>query len=994
MNNKKWNRVLTGAATVALAVGTLAPMAFAATGSSGVQYNTRTISVGSGYTAVIQGVVASDNGTMTEFLPIYYLNQGLGKLGYTVSWNGNTRTLSITTPAGVTVQAPTTAVGAPGANQMVIEVNGTAVQLAPRQVAKDPATGVYTTYAPIYYLNNALSLAGFTNTYNSQGWTVQGPAASQSTTAGLSNITVKNASNGTGTQADPAVSLTDAAITMSVTLEDANGNPIPNTAITFNVSNYGSISNINLPNVANASGAFIASQKGTNAYEYTAYTDANGVATISMTGPAGSTNLYEVQATAPYAGANNSAMSSQPAYAEFVAGNTVGLSPYGSYNAALGSQVPVTVTLPPNSAGQPQSGVLIQLNNGSGGGYFTNAAGADLGGTVSVVTNSSGIAQTFFTDSTQESDTVSVTQTSLPSGLTAPTDVTINFAQSGIPAKIQNFSMTATSVQSGQNVTVYGTLVDSAGNPVPNGQILVVGNSTAQGGVTPSNDNNAHLNYVTGAGSSATTTSFPNAGAVVTNLNSGTPGSTTGISLNNGATASSSVGEVVTADSAGNFNFVLTDSHDNETGYFSIYAVSNGQVVNSTTATSSSTPAGEPLYSDSVNFNAGTTISSISIGGTDFQAYNNTYTAATGFAGTEGSSTEAKIFVDPQNAAGNPLPPQSFIYNVSIDNGGAVTSVGAATTHYTGTNLTNGAIQLNPANPGVSALTINETYTSTGTNQGFYTVTVPGQSGSITINAGSNSVFTDNLNPDLILGVENQNNTGNTTLTITSGSAKSTAVIAYGSGSAAWVPSISPGNFGVTSGQYSTLTYQVQDDQGNPVPNSMMTIATDKTGASSDPFFITNVNGVTLAQTEVMGTNLSSSEPTPIPLSGLTTNLGYNTVTIPGVATWNGTGDLNTNPNEISVYTDSSGNVTLTLQASGTAYYAGTSGIVSSSGPWKVNSTSPGANVTESVYSFGKKGDNTSGYDQLFIGQSSNDFTTSSGGSYPDLQPYGTLQGN
>jgi protocatechuate 3,4-dioxygenase beta subunit len=601
-NSKNWNRVLTGAAAVSLAIGTLAPMAFAA--SATTQYNTRTMNVGSGFTAVVQGLVAQDQGHATEFLPIYYLMQGLGKLGYTVNWNGGTRVLNITTPTGVTVTAPTATVGTPGADQMVIQLNGANVMLAPRVVAKDPASGVMTTFAPIYYLNQALKSAGFTNTYNGSSWTLTGTAASQSTSAALSNITVANATNGNGSGANPAVSLNNAAMNLSVTLKDANGNPIPNTAITFNVSNYGSISNINLPTVANASGAFIAPQTGTNAYEYTAYTDASGVAAITMTGPAGSTNLYEVQASAPYAGSNNSSMNSQPAYAEFVAGNTVGLSPYGSYNAALGTPVPITVTLPPNSAGQPQSGVLTTLQS-SGSGYFTNATGADLGTQVSVVTNSSGIAQTYYTDSTQNNDTVSVEQSSLPSGLTAPTAVTINFAQSGIPAKIQNFSMTATSVSSGQDVTVYGTLVDSAGNPVPNGQILVVGNSTNQGTVNSSNNNNADLEYVTGSGSSATTTGFPNAGAVTT-LASGTPGSTTGISMNNGATASTAVGEMVTADSAGNFSFVLTDSHDNETSYFSIYAVSNGQVVNSTTPTTANpTLPGEPLYSDSVNFNTG-----------------------------------------------------------------------------------------------------------------------------------------------------------------------------------------------------------------------------------------------------------------------------------------------------------------------------------------------------------------------------------------------------
>jgi hypothetical protein len=379
-------------------------------------------------------------------------------------------------------------------------------------------------------------------------------------------------------------------------------------------------------------------------------------------------------------------------------------------------------------------------------------------------------------------------------------------------------------------------------------------------------------------------------------------------------------------------------------------------------------------------------VSAISLGGTDFQAYNNTYTAATGFAGVEGGNGST-VYLDPQNAAGNPLPPQSITYNVSVDNGGDVTTVSPADT----TNGS-GSITLNYANPGVSALTINEIYDSSSKT---YTVTVPRATGSITINAatitsGKNTNFTDLINPDLTLAVVNNNNTGNTTLTVTSGSAKSTAVIDFGSGSASWVPTLSPGNFAVNSGQYNTLTYTVEDDQGNPVPNSMMTIATDSgSSASSDPFFITQVNGVSLAQTETMGTNLSTSEPTPIPLSGAVANLGYKSVTIPGVATWNYTNS----PNQISVYTDSKGNVTLTLQASGTAYYAGTSGA-NASGPYSIGSTSPGSSsVLESVYSFGSKHDNKVGYTQLFIGQTSSDFTLSSNVTSGDLQLYGTLSG-
>ncbi len=868
MNSKKWNRVLTSAAVVSLTIGTMAPAAFAATGSAGVQYNTRTMNVGSNYTAVVQGVVAKDVTNMTEFLPIYYLNQGLGKLGYTVKWDGNSRTLNITTPAGVTVNAPSTPVGAPSTNQMVIQVNGTNVQLAPRVVAKDPASGVFTTYAPIWYLDNALKMIGFTFTYNGQSWTINGQAASQSQNATLSTISAGNASAGDGSSSNPAVSLNGAAMTLSTTLKDANGNPLTNTAVTFHFTQYGNLpNNMPLPTVQNASGQFVAPTKGTNAEQYTVYTDSNGVASLTLTGPAGQTYSYEVQATAPYAGSNNSSLSSQPAYIEFVQGNSVGVSPAPSetYNASFGAQVPITVTLPPNAAGQPQSNVMIQLSRTAGNGYFTNSTGADLGTTISVPTNSAGIAQADFTDNSGSTTTDQV-QVTLPStlGLSNPAAVSISYAQAGVPNKIQNYSITATSVQSGQTVTIYGTVVDSSGNPVPNGQLLVAGNST-----DALSSNQAHFEYMTGSGSSATTTTFPDVAPVASSA----------VAVANGSLASSNLGELVTADSAGNFSFTVTDSHENETGYFTIYGVSNGQV------------ATGALKSGSIDFTAGTTLSSIALGNNDSVAQNNTYTSFTGVsvpATTVG--TGATIYVDPQNAAGKPISGQSYTYNVSVDNSGNIVGVapgaGAGST-----------IAINSTNPGLASIQVTETYVSAND----YTLSVPGWG------------TTTSTNPDFALQVVNST-PGATTLTVQSGSAKSTASINYTSLGANEVANFLPASATVNAGGQQKVSFQVQDVVGNPVTNSAVTIKTDQ--SSTDPFLITQVNGVTLQEQLNMGSNSSVSyatEATPIPLGYVPSSLNYS-VSIPGVASWQ-----NGNP-DITVYTDGSGNVNLTLQAGGVSY--------------------------------------------------------------------------
>ncbi len=872
MNSKNWNRVITGAAAVSLTIGMMAPMAFAAT--SATQYNTRTINVGSGYTAVVNGIVAKDVSTMTEFLPVYYMMQGLGKLGYTVNWNGGTRVLNITTPAGVTVNAPSATVGTPAANQMVIQLNGTNVQLAPRVVAKDPASGVMTTFAPIYYLNQALKLAGFTNTYNGQSWSLTGQAASQSQTATLSNITVSNATNGTGTTTSPAVSLNGTAISLSTTLKDANGNPITNTAVTFNVSNYGSYPTGYLPTVKNASGTVLSGTQQTNAEQYTVYTDANGVATISMTGPSGSTYAYEVVATAPYTN-NNAAVSSQAAYLEYVANNQAGLSPFAGvsspYSAALGQALPISLTLPPNASGQPQANVLVTLKvtqtNGSSlsNAAFVSASGATLGATIQVTTNSAGVAQAYLSDANGE--TVEVQASGLPTGVNVPSATYITFAQTGVPSKINNLSVSTNTPNIGQNVNVSGQLQDAAGNPVANGQILV---TAPNGG---SND----FAYVNGT----TTTTFPLVGTVVSDA-------LTNAGLAVGTPANSSYGDLVTADSAGNFSFVLTDPRV-ETQDFYIFPVSNGEVTSTTplngTAASNNTK---------IVFGQSTTLATLSVGAFDAYVAANSATTMTGLsaningggaiAGTLTANNVANVYVEPQSSAGHHtggvLNSTSETYSLSLDNGGLIYSINNVA-------LTSPAAAVTLSYDGAGHFTAN------------------GQT--IAALAGAANIS------DFAVGVSNSS-AGNTTLTIASGTVSSTATVNFVGGTPAQAASFSPGSVIMTGGQQQQVTFQVQDAAGNPVANTATNVMTDQ--GASNGFFITKVNGVTLQESVNMGSSTNASyttEATPIPLGTAPAALDYS-VGIPGVASWtNGS-------NYFTVYSDASGNVTLTLQAGGLNY--------------------------------------------------------------------------
>ena len=980
MNTKKWNRVLTGAAAVSLAIGTMAPAAFAASGSAGVQYNTRTMNVGSGYTAVVSGVVAKDQGHMTEFLPVYYLMQGLSKLGYTVTWNGGTRVLNITTPTGVTVKAPTAAVGTPGADQMVIQLNGTGVMLAPRVVARDQASGVVTTFAPIYYLNQVLSMAGFTNTYNGSSWTVNGQAASQTGTLSAS-LTVSNQTNGTGTVAAPAVSLNNTAISLSTTLKDSQGNPLPNTAVTFNVSNYGNYPS-QLPVVENSSGTVISGTQQSTAEQYTVFTNSNGVATISMTAPSGETYAYEVVATAPYAGPNQTAVTSQPAYLEFVQNNYAGIAPYAGsattpYNAAMNTPVPITVTLPPNAAGQPQANVLLTLSltgynttPANSHASFVNSTGLAEGQQIQVTTNSSGIATAYVMDVYSEEIKVSVSA-GLPSGVNQPNPTYMSFAQAGIPSQVNNFSISSTSPNIGENVYISGQLEDAAGNPVPNAQILV---TSPNGG---SND----FAYVSGT----TTTTFP---LITTQLSSNVQ-------------ATSAYGDLVTADANGNFSFAVTDPRA-ETQTYSIYPVSNGEISGSPITT------GVPSNDLSITFAANTTLGYLSVGALDNYVQGNSSTSLTGLTAqvdngaggigqlssptdTGSNSQIADVYVEPQNQSGkvgnggNMNEPET--YNLSVSNGGLVYSINgvrlnnpssAVTVDYTPNSSAQGVGS--KAGTAYGTYTVNgQTIYSMGAGQNTTAYPNSGSTANMYGGLGKSAYASGALPEDFEIGVVN-NNTGATTLTVQSGSISSTAAVTFQGGSPDQVASFTPGNATIAGGQSQTVSYQVQDYTGNPVPNVASTITTD--ASSSDLLWLTQVNGVTLQEQLNMGSANSTSyatEATPIPLGAVpSANLNYS-VSIPGVAQWTNPGTSATS-SSITVYSNASGNVTLTVQAGGLNYPSQYNSVTSSVYANPINPV--GSPSTNGLIGFFTDGKGVSGVSPLVITYNAVNPTTLSSALY------------
>ncbi|GEO24720.1 hypothetical protein AAC03nite_05050 [Alicyclobacillus acidoterrestris] len=855
-------RSLTGIAAAAVVLGAMSPMAFAATSKATGLTKAGQLPI------VVNGQVLSnpyemtgkDSGNTTAFFPVYYFNQALSKIGngYSATWDGTTHTWAITAPG---VDASKISIsGGVGTGNTTITVNGTVVKKINTQAAKDPAASKSagkTTYFPAYYIDEIFNQLGAKVSFNGQtGLSIT--TATNTAGAGLSAISATGASNGDGSASNPAVSLNGKAITLSTTLTDANGNPLSNTAVTFNVSEYGNTPSY-LPTVENASGTVISGTAATDKEQYVAYTDANGTASISIQGPSGKTYAYEVIATAPYQGAAGGSISSAPAYVEFVANNEAGIAPLATsdnaFGATLGVATPITVAVPPNSDGTAQANVLVTLKT-TGNAYFTNASGADLGQSIQVATNSAGLAQTYLNDATAEQ--VSVSATLPPSlGVTNPDPTYINFAQGGVATKIANYSISSKNVDAGQNVTVSGQLQDAAGNVVANGQILVSGNDT---------DSNGDFGTVNSDGS---ITSFP----IVQNpLPSGTN--------------ASGFGTVVTADANGNFSFQLTDPDDNETGTFYIYSVSNGEIQNL-------------LKTDSIDFTYGTQLSSIAVSGTRAGLGDNDTSISSVTSSAYGTAT---VYVEPQNAAGDPINGQSFTYNLTTDNNAKIDQI-------------NGVSLPNP----VGSLTVTVTANSDGT----YSISVPGEN-NVTIPplAQSGDGTDDGTSAaDFSVGVTNEN-TGTTNLTITSGGKTAKAAITFNGGAPYKAGSATVQNATVTPGGIQDIGFTVEDQNGNPVAQTAVKV---KLTGGNGNFWLTKVNGEALTTNEyVNGAN--TPEPTPIPLETQPTSDGYwndGGVNISGVVSWNG------GNNPLTVYTDDNGQVMFTLAAGGISYYNGaTTGAV------------------------------------------------------------------
>ncbi len=915
-------RTLTGVAAASIALGMMAPASFAATAAW--NYNSRTITIGN-YSKNVGGIVAKDKSHWTEFIPVYYVMQGLQTLGYTVNWNGNTQVLNITTPSGVVPNFRNLNPGSDGTTK--IEVNGTVVQYAPRVVAKDQLTGVMTTFMPIYYLDEALKVVNVANTYNGKTWTLT--QSQVSTAPKLGNITLAGQQSGTGTSASPAIS-SGASVSATAALTDASGNPVTGVDLTLLVKGASQ------PTVT-SNGQTLSSSTISGGWSYQIPTNASGQAAAQLTVPTGVAGSYTLQYQAPYtqSGAN---ITDSVAYVTFMSANSMAVTPFASstspYTTAVSSisneaagAVPVTVTLPLLN-GQPQANAPVTFTLSGAGAFFSNAQGQSFSTGTGATVNSDSQGQATVYVNSDQTGTATVTATS---GSLSPVSTYISWGQSGVASTVANLSATnatggttsAWTASNGGDVTVTGTLEDALGNPVGNAQLLVAN----QGG---------NSSYVNGT----TTTAFPNAapasGALVTS--SGTP-----------------YGTMVTTNSSGAFSVTLTGS--GVTGTYSLWTVQNGEVGSqlgspftiaykgSTSAISSVGVSTSNNQAQSFNSNGNAPVKtmpntqySVTSGGVlEIAAYNSqpgdylfgnpnasvSYTvtgASNGYiksidgvmmngsiSGLPNDPTSVGVMLQPTMTVAAGQPTQ--VYKVLVNN----VPIGTETVTY--------ALPSGSGTPsGVTSVGAGTLGTTSGNMTGF---TLPADLGNTALDSGTDGYLVDAVN----VGI-GDTSTGTPNFTFTSNSASATATPTFTGGAAAQVAAVSPQASSINPGQTETVTFTLEDSSGNPVPNSLAKVTSD---GSTSNLWITQVNGQPLQQNESIGSTLTTM-PTPFPLfaangslpSGDT--LGYTSVNVQGAAYGN-LPSASSPGSTLNVYTNSNGQFTLTFAAGSVSAFVTSGGV-------------------------------------------------------------------
>ncbi|RIV17162.1 hypothetical protein D2Q93_15910 [Alicyclobacillaceae bacterium I2511] len=553
-------KTLTGIAATTVALGTMlvsAAPSFAATNA--LTWSTKTITAGT-YTATPKGFAAKQSGSMTTFMPLYYVQQALKALGYQASWSGSV--LSVVTPTGVTPDFSNISVGSGNAS---IYVNGTLVKKVDTMVEGDPASGgkVKTTYMPIYYIDALLQAAGLNATWNGSGWNIPKPTAvTQSSSYTLSPVTVTGETVGTGADASPAVAVVNQAMTFSTTVTDQNGNPVSSTAVQFLVSTTSNLTAYdgsgNVLNSATLSAPIVLGTKTYNAY-YTVPVSATGVASVKIVDSSSSTTPLYVLPQLP-APINGQYVRAAASTAEWGLPGTLVLAPlyssgqpdqinFSTTSNATQGLIPMVATMLPSTgstasvANQQVKFTITVSNTGNVGNpqvFATDATGTQVlsGGvadpttnpTITYLTQTNAQGQALMYINSDVPTTNGVPQTgaivtaqvnaALINGGSSIGNSYIQWAVMDQPAQLANISpgnllnspdltdINRETGVSGSTVTISGQVQDAAGNPVPNVPLLLTdANLSSPGALVGADGTDSYV--VNGTTTTFSGSSFP-----------------------------------------------------------------------------------------------------------------------------------------------------------------------------------------------------------------------------------------------------------------------------------------------------------------------------------------------------------------------------------------------------------------------------------------------------------------------------------------------------
>lgn len=215
-------RIWIGMTSAIVLLNTVLPAAMASTSSS--RWFKMAINENATIISTPYGVAQNDGIAVTTYVPVYYVNQALTRLGYKVTWNGASKTWAI-----VTTQASLDFSSLPASTgNTTLTVNGTVVTKLDTVVERDPASDINTTYVPIYYLGTLFKVLGLSQKWNgtTATWSINQPSVTTTTGTPVSS-TLKPptiAVSQKGSSKD--ISVSGAVSGSLITLYDSNGDEL------------------------------------------------------------------------------------------------------------------------------------------------------------------------------------------------------------------------------------------------------------------------------------------------------------------------------------------------------------------------------------------------------------------------------------------------------------------------------------------------------------------------------------------------------------------------------------------------------------------------------------------------------------------------------------------------------------------------------------------------------------------------------------------------